>query len=237
MIDTSFLIKKASEIGITIDEIAAKKFDIYADMLVNTNKTLNLTSIIQPEDIVIKHFADSLTLLNYINPKQGASLIDVGTGAGLPGMALKIIRPDLKITLVDSTLKKLNFINNVAEAIGSDVETVHGRAEELGKKQEYREHYDFACARAVANMTILSEYCLPFVKVGGIFAAMKSAKANEEISSAEKAIELLSGKLLSVNSFNLFDSGERCIICIKKISHTPPKYPRASAQISKKPIE
>jgi 16S rRNA (guanine527-N7)-methyltransferase len=236
VINKALLKEKAQFFGVEPDEIALDRFDRYAEMLVETNKTMNLTAITEPDDIVIKHFADSLSLLKYADIPQGASIIDVGTGAGFPGVALLIARPDLKLTLLDSLNKRLVFLNNVLNELGLDAETVHSRAEDAGKNPLYREKFDFSVARAVAALPVLSEYCLPFVRVGGSFAAMKAASAAEEIANSERAVSILGGKITDDNAFDLFSAGERHIIVIKKISQTPTKYPRPSAAIARKSI-
>lgn len=236
MINTPLLKLEADKIGIFLDETALSRFDKYAEMIVETNKTLNLTAITDPDEMLYKHFIDSLSLLSILNIKQNAKVIDVGTGAGFPGVVLLIARPDLKITLMDGTNKRLNFIEKVLEELQLNAEILHMRAELAGKDKKYREKYDVVTARAVANMNTLSEYCLPFAKVGGIFAPMKAAKADEEIESAQNAIKLLGGKVSEIKHLNIENCGERCIIITEKISQTPPKYPRASAQISKKPL-
>lgn len=236
MINKNLLKAKTAEMGIELSPESIDRFDKYAEMLVETNKTLNLTAITEPDEIVTKHFCDCLSLLKEVEIPSGASLIDVGTGAGFPGVVLLIARPDLKITLMDSTNKRLVFVKSVVDALGLEADVVHARAEEAGKDAKFREKYDFATARAVANMQTLSEYCLPFLKVGGLFAAMKGAKASDELNVAKGAIKILGGKVDSAKEFNLFDCGERSILCVKKISQTPSKYPRASAQIAKKPL-
>ena len=233
MIDTLLLKEKAAFFGVELDETALERFDIYAEMLAETNKSMNLTAITEPDEIVIKHFADSLSLLKYAKFPEKSSLIDVGTGAGFPGVALLIARPDLNLTLLDSLNKRLAFLDEVLNGLGLKAKTVHLRAEEGGRDKNYRECYDFAVARAVAALPVLSEYCLPFVKVGGEFLAMKGACADEEISDAKNAIGLLGGKLSEKNSFELFGRGERNIIKIKKISQTPTKYPRQPSKIVK----
>ena len=236
MINTPLLKLEAEKIGITLDDTALSRFDKYAEMLVETNKTLNLTAITEPDEILYKHFIDSLTILTVVNLEKGARVIDVGTGAGFPGVVLLIARPDINITLMDGTNKRLNFISEVLEETGLNAEILHMRAELAGKEPKYREKYDLVTARAVANMNTLSEYCLPFAKVGGIFAPMKAAKADEELENANNAVKMLGGQIKEVKHLNINNCGERCIIITEKISHTPPKYPRASAQISKKPL-
>ncbi|MBQ8228768.1 MAG: 16S rRNA (guanine(527)-N(7))-methyltransferase RsmG [Clostridia bacterium] len=236
MINKDLLKTMSADMGIELSSESLDRFDKYAEMLVETNKTLNLTAITEPDEIVSKHFCDCLSLLKEVEIPQGSKLIDVGTGAGFPGVVLLIARPDLKITLMDSTNKRLVFVQSVVDALGLNANVVHSRAEEAGKDKKFREQYDFVTARAVANMQTLSEYCLPFLKVGGIFAAMKGAKASDELNIAKGAIKILGGQVHSAKEFTLPDCGERSILCVKKISQTPPKYPRASAQIAKKPL-
>jgi 16S rRNA (guanine527-N7)-methyltransferase len=236
MINKALLKEESAKIGIELDDIALDRLDKYAEMLIETNKTLNLTAITEPDEVLYKHFVDSLSLLTVVELKEGAKVIDVGTGAGFPGVVLLIARPDIKITLMDGTNKRLNFIADVLNEIGLEAEILHSRAELAGKDKKYREQFDLVTARAVANMNTLSEYCMPFVKVGGVFAPMKAAKADEELDSAKGAIKLLGGSVDKVIHLDIDNCGERCIIITKKISQTPSKYPRASAQISKKPL-
>lgn len=236
MIDRQLLFAEAKNIGIELDSLAIDRFDTYAEMLVETNKTLNLTAITEPTEIIYKHFIDCLMLLTVVDIENGAKVLDVGTGAGFPGVVLLIARPDLKITLMDGTNKRLNFIASVLDKIGLEAEILHSRAELAGKEENYREKFDLVTSRAVANMNVLSEYCLPFVKVGGIFAPMKSVKTDEETNSAKGAVKLLGGKIREIKRFNVKNCGERAVIITEKISQTPPKYPRASAQINKKPL-
>lgn len=236
MINTSLLKEESENLGINLDNEAIIRFDKYAEMLVETNKTLNLTAITAPDEIVYKHFIDSLSLFTVVNIEKNAKVIDVGTGAGFPGVVLLIARPDIKITLMDGTLKRLNFIENLLNELNLNAEILHSRAELAGKDAKYREKFDLVTARAVANMNTLSEYCLPFAKIGGIFAPLKASKADEELEASKNAIKLLGGKIKDVKHLNIDNCGERCIIITEKISQTPPKYPRASAQISKKPL-
>ncbi len=236
MINTSLLKEKALSFGISLDETALERFNKYAEMLVETNKVMNLTAITEPDEIVIKHFADSLSLLKYIEIPKNASVIDVGTGAGFPGIALLIARPDLKITLLDSLNKRLVFLENVLKELDLTAETVHLRAEQGGQNKEYREKFDFAVARAVAALPVLSEYCLPYVKPDGEFIAMKGDLTDEELGQSENAIKILGGEIVSKDSFELFGRGERTIVRIKKISQTPTKYPRQTAKIVSKSL-
>ena len=237
MIDKKDLRKGAESFGLALDETALDRFDRYAEALAETNKHLNLTAITDPEGIVTKHFLDSLSVLSVYSPKRSARCIDIGTGAGFPGSTLLIARPDLQMTLLDGTQKKLHFVEETLQSMGLYAKILHSRAEEAGQRSEYREQFDLATARAVANLRELSEYCLPFVKVGGTFIAMKSQKTEEEIAEAANAIHLLGGRIDTIHTFSLRDAGERTLILIKKVSQTPPKYPRPSAKIAKQPLK
>lgn len=229
--------EKAEMFHVKLDETALERFDIYGNLLVEWNEKINLTAITDPEGVTIKHFLDSLTIFSYVDIPEGAKVIDVGTGAGFPGLAMLIARPDLDITLMDSTKKRLMVIENILENIGLSANVVHSRAEDAGQNKAFREQYDFSTARAVTNLRDLAEYCLPFVKVGGSFVPMKSAKAQEEIAEGKKAIHVLGGQIIKQDTFDLLDCGERTIINVKKISSTPAKYPRPSAKIAKNPIK
>ena len=222
---------------IKIDEDAFVRLDKFAELLIETNKSFNLTAIKEPDDVTVKHFADCLAIFKYVNIPENAKIIDVGTGAGFPGLVLKLARPDINMTFLDSTKKKLGFIENVLSECGVKGETLHMRAEEAAQVSKYREQFDFATARAVAALPVLSEYCLPFVKLGGSFVSMKSAESNEEMEAAKKAIGILGGKIESDIVFDLVENMPRRIITIKKNSQTPTKYPRPSAQIAKKPLK
>ena len=236
IINKELLKSNAASLGVELNDIALEKFDTLAQLLIEQNKTMNLTAITDPDEVVIKHFADSVSLFSAVIPEENAKILDLGTGAGFPGIPLLIARPDIRLTMVDSTAKKLRYVADTVEKLGLEAEVLHARAEEAGKNPEYREQYDIVCSRAVAALNVLSEYCLPFVKAGGVFVAMKGAKAEEEIADAKKAIGILGGKIIDKKTFTLSDGGERTLIIIKKISQTSPKYPRVSAQISKKPL-
>lgn len=209
------------------------KLEIYADFLVKYNENVNLTAITDGREIFVKHFLDSILLLKYVDIPSNSSIIDVGTGAGFPSVPMKIYRPDLKITLLDSLNKRINFLQQLCEMTQIDAEFIHGRAEDYGKESQYREKFDFSCARAVANLSVLSEYCIPFVKIGGYFISMKGP--NEIIDESNKTVELLGGKIKSDIQYSL-ENDTRRIIAIEKISQTPTKYPRNSSQIKKKPL-
>ncbi len=217
-----------------LDDVALKRLEKYAKLLVEWNEKINLTAILDPEGIAVKHFLDCLMIFKYVDIPLGASVIDIGTGAGFPGVVMKIARPDIKLTLMDSLAKRITFLENLCGELGLDVTTIHSRAEDITPTQ--REGYDFAVARAVANMRVLTEYCLPFVKVGGSFIAMKGASAEEETMEAVKAISVLGGTLTKKDMFNLGDLGVRGIINVKKISQTSTKYPRNPGKISKQPL-
>ncbi len=236
-ISKALLKEKAEKYGLILDETALLRFDTYARLLTEWNEKINLTAITEPDEIVMKHFVDSLAIFSAVDIPENSKVIDVGTGAGFPGVAMLIARPDLDVTLLDSTNKKLNVIRDILENIGLQANVVHKRAEEAGQDKAFRESYDFATARAVSNLRDLSEFCLPFVKVGGIFVSMKSAKTNEEIAEGKRAITVLGGKIDEIKSFELEDCGERTILLIKKLSATPVKYPRPSAKIAKNPIK
>ena len=183
----NLLISKAKEIGVKVSPAQAEQFQIYLDLLLERNTVMNLTAITDPEEAVIKHFVDSLTLLKALEIKKNAKVIDVGTGAGFPGIPLKIMRPDIELTLLDSLNKRLVFLREVCDAIGIEAETIHKRAEEAGKDTKLRESFDVATARAVANMNILAEYCIPLIKMKGYFAAMKGPSLPDELGICPKS--------------------------------------------------
>ena len=219
-----------------LDADKKEKLTVYGNLLVEWNEKMNLTAITEPADITVKHFFDSMLFLSCFDLPQNAGVIDVGTGAGFPGIVLKIMRPDIHLTLLDSLNKRLVFLDEVLKNIGLEAELVHARAEEGGQKKELREKFDVAVARAVARQNVLSEYCLPFVKPGGSFIALKGPAAYEEIEESKKATAVLGGGESRVIGKKLPTGDERCFIITKKISQTPPKYPRISAKISKQPL-
>ena len=230
------LVRAAEKLGVRLDAAALERLDIYARMLVDYNGHVNLTAITDPEGIAVKHFADSLSVFAAVEAAPGARCIDVGTGAGFPGLVLLIARPDLNMTLLDSTGKKLRFVQEVLDAVGLKAEVVHGRAEELGCRPEYRERFDLVTARAVAALETLCEYCLPLVRLGGSFAAMKGPDAENELRAAKKGMVLLGGGEAGAERFELSPEAHRVILTIKKISQTPSKYPRPSAQIARRKL-
>lgn len=231
------LVSECRSFGLELGERQKQQLEAYAELLIDWNSRMNLTAICQPEEIVVKHFLDSLLLLKHIDLPGGAAVIDVGTGAGFPGMVLKIARPDLELTLLDSLKKRISFLEELGRNLELPVVAVHGRAEELGRRPEYRERYDLATARAVARLAVLGEYCLPFVKPGGRFISMKGPDVSAEIAESVAALRLLGGSNPVVFSESLPDGSGRSFVHIKKISQTPAKYPRASAKITKQPLK
>ena len=236
MIDFTAMRQKAEQYEIQLQDKQLIQLDTYAKMLTDWNTRMNLTGITDAEGIMTRHFEDSLTLLHYLKIAQNASVIDVGTGAGFPGMVLKIVRPDIRLTLLDSLQKRIGFLQAVASALEFDVNAVHLRAEEGGKMPQYRECFDVAVARAVAQLRELSEYCLPYVRVGGQFASMKGPDCVEEIQLARPGIGTLGGKVRQVHELMLSDGSGRSIVVMDKIKETPANFPRPSAKISKKPL-
>lgn len=219
--------------GLTLDDSAIIRLNTYGNMLVKWNEKMNLTAITEPEEILYKHFLDCLMFFKNVDVKQSSKVIDVGTGAGFPGMVLKIARPDIELTLMDGLNKRLTFLNAVLDALKLEAKTVHMRAEDGGKNADYREKYDIACARAVANLPVLCEYCIPFVKIGGQFVAMKGAAASEELEVATNAYKILGCEKPTIICENLRENEARAFIVSKKVSQTPPKYPRMGGKIAK----
>lgn len=211
-----------------------EKLEIYCDFLTQYNKKVNLTAITESREIWIKHFADSVMLTKLLEISENSSLIDVGTGAGFPSVPLKIFRPDIKLTLLDSLNKRIVFLNELCERLEIQCETVHKRAEDAAKDEKFREKFHIATARAVAAMPVLCEYCIPFVKKGGVFAAMKGP--GEKAEESANAAKILGGGRIEEIEYKLNQSEDRKLFLVKKISHTPPKYPRNSSQIKNKPI-
>lgn len=209
----------------------------YAALLVEWNEKMNLTAITDPEGIAVKHFLDCLAYLEKAGIPKGARVADVGTGAGFPGIVLKIARPDIKLVLIDSLQKRLNFLGEVLKEIGLEAELVHARAEDAGHEESLRESFDFVTARAVANLAVLSEYCIPLVKVGGVFAPMKTAEVAEELEGAKPAIKILGGEIREAQIYELPIAGGRSVVFIDKKSATPAKYPRQRVKISEKPLK
>jgi len=228
--------KWCDENNISINDEKLEKFNAYAELLKEWNEKMNLTAITDDEGIAVKHFIDSISVLKYISLENGCRVIDIGTGAGFPGIPLKIMCPEISITLLDSLNKRLIFLDEVCSKLDITAELKHGRAEEAGRDVNFREKYDIAVSRAVANLPALCEYCLPFVKVGGRFISMKGPDGENELAAAEKAFNILGGNVENLVGTELPDSSRRTIISIKKISSTPDKYPRRGTKISKNPL-
>lgn len=221
-----------------IDEQKAKDFEKYYNLLVDWNEKINLTAITEPEDVAYKHFIDCMSIFKSDVIKDGMKIIDVGTGAGFPGLVMKIYNPTLDITLMDSLNKRINFLNEVATALNLDVKCVHSRAEDAGHNKLYREKFDICASRAVANLSTLCELCLPFVKVGGYLAALKGPKADEEINDAKNAIKILGGQVENVIEYKIADTDyAHNIVLIKKISAISSQYPRKAPKPSKEPLK
>ena len=217
-----------------------QQFKLYFKMLIEVNEHVNLTRITEEDEVYLKHFYDSITPLFTFGAvfKDGATLCDVGAGAGFPSIPLKILKPGLKVTIVDSLQKRLNFLKDLISELGlTDVELVHGRAEDVGQNKLYRERFDIVTARAVARMSVLSEYCLPLVKKGGYFVALKGPKAEDELDDGKKALEVLGGKLIKDEELTLPASEEeRTLVLVQKVKSTPKKYPRQAGTPRRKPI-
>ncbi|MCR4588063.1 MAG: 16S rRNA (guanine(527)-N(7))-methyltransferase RsmG [Lachnospiraceae bacterium] len=235
-------IASCKELNISLTPEQINAFQIYYDLLVEWNKKMNLTSITEFEEVCSKHFLDSLSLVRIFSQRELESgklaLIDVGTGAGFPGIPLKICFPQLSVTLLDSLNKRLTFLNEVIHCLQlKDIVTVHGRAEDFGRDKKYREHFDLCTSRAVANLTTLSELCLPFIKKDGCFVSYKADKGEEELAAAGKAIGILGGKVLDTREFVLPGTDyKRFMIAIKKIKTTPMSYPRKAGLPAREPL-
>ena len=232
------LIENMKMISVELTDKQVSQFIKFYEMLVEWNKVMNLTGITEYDEVVMKHFVDSLSIVKIDGLDGVKSIIDVGTGAGFPGIPLKIAFPEIKITLLDSLNKRINFLNAVIKELGlEDIETIHGRAEDFAKKTEYREQYDLCVSRAVANLSTLSEYCLPYVKVGGRFIPYKSGEIDEELNNSKKAVQILGGKIEDVVKFQLPDTDiGRSFVKIKKNKNTAKKYPRKAGLPAKEPL-
>jgi len=240
MKDLSYYTK---QMNITLSEKQLEQFDTYMNMVIEKNQVMNLTAITDPEEFALKHFADSLSLipavpeLKYISEKP-VTMVDVGTGAGFPSVPLKIAYPNIQLTLLDSLNKRISFLDNVISTLGlENVTTIHARAEEGGRRKDLRDTFDIVTSRAVANLSTLTEYCLPYAKVGGLFISYKSGNIDEELASAERAIKLLGGKLENVIHFQLADTdNSRSFVMIRKEKPTPRAYPRKPGTAKREPL-
>ena len=229
---------KLSALGITLTEEQKQQFDKFYELLVEWNKVMNLTGITEYEEVNEKHFVDSVSLVKAIDINKVETVIDIGTGAGFPGIPLKIAFPHLKVVLLDSLNKRINFLNTVIGELGlKDISTIHGRAEDFAKKPEYREQFDLCVSRAVANLSTLSEYCIPYINKGGMFVPYKSGEIDQEVEQAKKAVHILGGKLEDVVKFQLPGSEiGRSFVKIQKVQNTAKKYPRKAGLPSKEPL-
>ncbi len=227
----------AEKMGIELSQNQLEKFDLYKKLLLEWNEKMNLTAITDDEGIAIKHFADSISVLPLMENKN-ASLIDVGTGAGFPGIPLKIANDGFKVTLLDSLNKRITFLEEVKKELGiTNLECIHSRAEDGGRNADLREKFDYCVSRAVARLSVLSEYCMPFVAVGGYFISLKGPDAVEELTEAQKAISVLGGKVEKVVEITIPESDlKHCAVVIKKIKSTPKAYPRKAGTAAKKPL-
>ncbi len=228
--------KGLSDLNIDLTEKQIEQFLKYYEILVETNKVMNLTAITEFDEVIEKHFLDSLSLVRVFDLNRNVKILDLGTGAGFPGIPLKITFPEIDIVLADSLNKRVKFLNEVVETLQlKQVETVHGRAEELAKNKKYREQFDLCTSRAVANLSSLSEYCIPFVKEGGRFISYKSGEIEEEVDQAKRAIHVLGGKLDQVYKFDLHEQ-KRSFVIIEKVKKTPAVYPRKAGTPTKEPL-
>ena len=234
--NTTKFINDLKTIGIELSDEQLEQFLTYYEMLIEINKVMNLTAITDFDEVLEKHFEDSLSLIQAVDLEKSQTVMDLGTGAGFPGIPLKIAFPNLQITLADSLNKRILFLDDVIRELGlTGIDTVHGRAEDLAKNSDYREKFDLCVSRAVANLSTLSEYCLPFVKIGGKFISYKAGECDEEVAASKSSIFLLGGKISDIKKFELGESG-RAFVIIDKVSGTPKKYPRKAGTPSKDPL-
>ncbi len=237
-LDTSVLTESCKKIGITLTEKQIEQFLNYYEYLVEKNKVMNLTAITEYEEVVLKHFVDSLSIVKAVDMSKYHRLLDLGTGAGFPGIPLKIAFPDIEVVLMDSLNKRIKFLEEVIEKLElNKITAVHARAEEGARKAEYREKFDICVSRAVANLSSLTEYCLPFVKQKGVFVSYKSMKVDDEIANAKKAVSILGGEIKKIEEFLLPDTEiGRSFVVIEKVKTTPGKYPRKAGLPTKEPL-
>lgn len=233
-----FFKNACNELNLDITEKQIEQFFIYKDLLIEWNKKINLTAILEEKDIILKHFIDCLTIAKFRN-LDGKNIADIGTGAGFPGLVLKIYFENSNISLVDALNKRINFLKEASKEMNvKNINFIHARAEDLGKEKNFRESFDFCVSRAVANLSVLAEYDLPFVKIGGEFIALKGPSVNEEIADAKNAIKILGGEIADIKTIKLpFSEIEHKLVFIQKLRQTPNQYPRKGTKISKNPIK
>lgn len=236
MIPIDKLSECLGQFKLTLTPQEGEDFNTYGSFLLEYNEKVNLTAITEPEEIAIKHFADSIVVLALTEIAPDASLIDVGTGAGFPGVPLKIMRPDIELTLLDSLDKRLKFLKELSAQLGQNNDFIHARAEMAGADEKLRESFDYATSRAVAQLSVLCEYCLPLLKQGGKMLAFKGPDCANEIAAAQNAIEILGGKVESIHKYTLGNLGQRTLIIIEKIKKTPKKYPRQRVKLNENPL-
>lgn len=232
-----FIREKFEVLDVSIQDDTLEKYIKYYEMLIEKNKVMNLTSITEFEEVVVKHFLDSLLIIKNIDLKNINNVIDIGTGAGFPGLPLKILFPDLNVVLMDSLNKRIKFLQEVIDELQlENINVLHSRAEDLARKEEHREKYDLVVSRAVANLSTLSEYCLPFTKVGGKFISYKSNNIDDEVDKSKKAVKILGGNIKEIKYTKLDDETERAFVIIDKIKNTPKKYPRKAGTPTSEPL-
>ena len=233
--DREYLVSAADKAGFALNEEQIELFEKYYNELVEYNQKVNLTAITDPHGVAVTHFVDSMMLLR-ADIKEGAKIADIGAGAGFPSVPAKIFRPDIDITLIDSLNKRITFLNYLSDQLAVPLTALHARAEEAGRQKNLREKFDVVCARGVAKIYLLCEYCLPLLKTGGKLICMKGPEPEEEIKEAKRALSELCGKVVKIDKFTLPDESGRSLVIIEKTSTTPNKYPRQSAKISKSPL-
>jgi len=237
-IDVELLTKGAVDLGVNLSKDEVVLYQKYVDILLEWNAKVNLTAITEPDEIVVKHFLDSLAVLQYLPRKKGSFLLDIGTGAGFPGIPIKIAENSMNVVLLDSLNKRVSFLRHlISELSFKNIYALHGRAEDFGHDENYRAKFDFVVSRAVAKLSVLAELCLPFVKVGGLFVAYKGPRAEQEVLEAERALPLLGGNVLELRKIQLPGvEGERLLVFIKKEKETPERYPRKAGIPEKRPL-
>lgn len=228
------MLEQFAKAGITLTDFQVKQLETLTDFMLEYNKNVNLTRITEPNEVIEKHYIDSIFPLTMVDVPRGTLCADIGTGAGFPSLPMKIYRPDLEFTLIDSLGKRITYLDLACEKLGISCRTIHARSEEAAKKPELRDSFGFVTARAVAALNVLCEYCLPYVKKGGIFAALKGSE--DETKLAENAVKKLGGEITDVKNYKLPSGDARQLVIIKKISDTPPQYPRAGGVIAKRPL-